>query len=95
MLPQALKNAQPVTGAARLGKIQQGSGLLLPSDNCLFVVNTDQAHTLGDKIGSACEGQNKNLSLYIKVGKIAGSAPLKTTFDAISEGDHKTISRDL
>jgi len=32
MLPQALKNAQSVTGAARLGKIQQGSGLLLPSD---------------------------------------------------------------
>jgi len=32
MLPQALKNTQSVTGAARLGKIQQGSGLLLPPD---------------------------------------------------------------
>lgn len=64
-------------------------------DNCLFVVNTGQTDINKDNIGDTCENTNNLIGLYISIDKLEGSAPLTTTFSAISEGEVKEISRDF
>ena len=55
-------------------------------DNCLFVVNTWQEDINHNSIGDTCEHIAGQIGLYIGIDKLQGSAPLTTTFTAISEG---------
>jgi len=64
-------------------------------DNCLFVVNTNQEDNNKNSIGDACEISNGQIGLYINIDKITGSAPVTTTFTAVSEGTVKSITRDF
>ena len=64
-------------------------------DNCLFVVNTNQENADHNGIGDACENLNNQIWLYININKIEGSAPLTTTFTAVSEGKVNEVQRDF
>lgn len=65
-------------------------------DNCLFIVNTDQQDTNQNSIGDACENTvSDKIGLYISIDKIEGSAPLTTTFTAVSKGNVNDVSWDF
>ncbi len=64
-------------------------------DNCLFVINTDQQDENQNMIGDACEIIGNNIGIYINIDNFEWSAPLTTTFDAITEGDIQKILRDF
>lgn len=54
-------------------------------DNCLFVVNKDQADTNGNWIGDACEQLSDKLSLSIAIQKMEWTVPKTVTFGALSK----------
>ncbi|MCX6825326.1 MAG: PKD domain-containing protein [candidate division SR1 bacterium] len=64
-------------------------------DNCLFMVNTNQEDSSKNNIGDICENTTNQIGLYINIDKLEGSAPVTTTFSAISTGDIKDIIRDF
>lgn len=64
-------------------------------DNCLFIINTGQQDSNQNNIGEACENIGNQIGLYITIDKIEWSAPLTTTFTAISTGSKSEITRDF
>ncbi|MCX6823734.1 MAG: thrombospondin type 3 repeat-containing protein [candidate division SR1 bacterium] len=64
-------------------------------DNCLFVVNTGQEDSKKNGIGDACQNKGNQIGLYISIDKIEGSAPLTTTFTAMSNGNVNEVQRDF
>lgn len=64
-------------------------------DNCLFVMNTGQQDNNQSGIGDTCENRDGQVGLYIDIDKLAWSAPLTTTFSAISEWKVNEIIRDF
>lgn len=64
-------------------------------DNCLFIVNTGQQDSNQNGIGDACENTNNQIGLYINIDKMKWSAPLTTTFTAISKGNVSGVNRDF
>ena len=65
------------------------------TDNCLFVINTGQLDNNQNSIGDACENITNQIGLYISLDKLEWSAPVTTTFTAISTWDVHTILRDF
>ncbi|MEI7918833.1 MAG: hypothetical protein WCH65_01080 [bacterium] len=61
----------------------------------MFVVNTDQQDTSKSSIGDACKNNDGQIGLYIDINKLEGTAPLTTTFTAVSEGNIQSITRDF
>ncbi|AHB40990.1 hypothetical protein P148_SR1C00001G0183 [candidate division SR1 bacterium RAAC1_SR1_1] len=64
-------------------------------DNCLFIVNKDQADTNGNGVGDACEQLSANLSLSIAIQKMEGSVPKTITFGALSKGPVTDLKWDF
>jgi len=64
-------------------------------DNCLFVVNTGQEDSNQNSIGNTCDNINDLIGLYISIDKLEGSAPVTTTFTAVSKGNVQEIIRDF
>gem|GEM_PF-1451731 len=53
-------------------------------DNCLFTVNTTQDDNNNNSIGDACETSDNQMGIYIHIDKLVGSAPITTTFTAMT-----------
>jgi len=62
------------------------------TDNCLFIVNTNQQDSSQNSIGDLCENMGNQIGIYIGIDKLEGSAPLTTAFTAITKrnvNDHQ------
>jgi len=64
-------------------------------DNCIFVVNIWQEDTNHDGIWDACETIGNQIGLYIDIDKLEWSAPVTTTFTAVSKGEVNEVDRDF
>lgn len=64
-------------------------------DNCLFIQNTDQKDENNNKIGDLCENVWEYLGIYISLDTLEGTAPLTTTFKAVTSGNIQKILRDF
>jgi len=53
-------------------------------DNCLFAINTEQKDVNENNIGDKCESSDNQIGIYINIDKLDGTAPLTTTFSAIT-----------
>lgn len=66
------------------------------TDNCLFIINQDQADENNNYVGNSCENTEQNLGIYIDINKITWIAPLTTTLSAITDGETvEEILRDF
>jgi len=62
------------------------------TDNCLFVINPDQAVSQGSGLWDVCvDTEREHIALYIDVKTKFGQAPLSVTFDAVTKWDYKEI----
>jgi len=64
-------------------------------DNCLFTVNTTQDDNNNNSIGDACETSDNQMGIYIHIDKLVGSAPITTTFTAMTSWQVEWISWDF
>lgn len=66
------------------------------TDNCLFMLNTGQEDTNQNWIGDVCEDNiNNQIGLYITIDTLVWSAPVTTTFTAMTEWIIQDISWDF
>ena len=65
------------------------------TDNCLFIVNTNQQDSSQNSIGDLCENMGNQIGIYIGIDKLEGSAPLTTAFTAVTKGNVNEIDRDF
>ncbi len=65
------------------------------TDNCLWTKNTTQEDTNLNGIGDTCEKTNEQLGIYINIGEIKGSAPVTTTFTAVTQWSVREVQRDF
>lgn len=64
-------------------------------DNCLYIINTDQADTNDNGIGDTCENREDQIGIYISLDTLQGQAPLTTTFTATTSGEIQKIVWDF
>jgi len=66
------------------------------TDNCLFIVNTNQIDSNQNGIWDACEeNQTQPIGIYIHIKNIEGIAPVTTQLEAITTDNVETINRDF
>jgi len=65
------------------------------TDNCLFIINTNQQDANKNYIGDACETTENQIGIYIDIAALEGIAPLTTTFTAVTEWQLNDIVRDF
>ena len=65
------------------------------TDNCLFTVNTGQQDSNQNSIGDICDNTSNQIWIYISIDQLKGSAPLTTTFTAISKWNVYDVIRNF